>query len=283
MANFLVTGATGFIGNALTDELIEQKQTVFVLANKNSPNLSLLQNKKVHLICFEYFEQIPDLLAKLEIDVVFHLATLYIKSDALQKTKGLIDSNITYGTYLLEGIKNKNIKFVLAQSFFQFEQNKSSPKNLYAATKQAFTEIAGYYSKSFDFPLIEVVLFETYGPNDNRNKLIPNLIAANNNNEQFFQIQNRNTLLNLVHISDVVAALIRAGDYKTSSIFSVKPDTPVPITFLIDEINSIIENPIEFRFINDHQFENPNSSGDWPSPPGWSPKISLSEGVRKCF
>lgn len=282
MTNILVTGASGFIGKAVTSKLIEDNHKVYVLQRSSSQNKHIYEELRERLILFDRTEEIPDLLKSIKIDVVFHLATLYQKASEKQDINALIESNISLGTHVLEGVKQSQPQFILTQSFFQYFKNSSHPSSLYAASKQAFTEVAKYYSSVYNFVLTELVIYETYGPEDTRKKIIPSLIEASIQSEKFV-IEQKNTLLNLVYISDVVDALTSVIGRNSAEIFSVKPEQPIPILEVVKQIEETTSKELDIDFKNNDIIASPNLAGDWNTPPGWKPKISITEGISQCI
>jgi nucleoside-diphosphate-sugar epimerase len=117
-------------------------------------------------------------------DIVIHLATLYINKHSPGQIAELVDSNITFGAYVLEAMVENNIsKFVNIGTQAQHFGNKQyCPVNLYAATKEAFKDILTFYEgKGIQHKTIE--LFDTYGEGDTRKKIMELLINACRNKE----------------------------------------------------------------------------------------------------
>jgi nucleoside-diphosphate-sugar epimerase len=63
-------------------------------------------------------------------------------------------------------------------SWQHFEQSNYNPVNLYAATKEAFEAIITFYKATSSLKVTTLKLFDTYGPNDSRYKIIPLLQKA---------------------------------------------------------------------------------------------------------
>jgi len=102
----LLTGATGFLGRNLLIALLKNDYEVITLV-RSPDKISHLKNE------ISYFEVIstsnPDWKKAVELskpEIVIHLAA-YLSSDDSEATiKVLIDSNILFGTQLLDAIKN---------------------------------------------------------------------------------------------------------------------------------------------------------------------------------
>jgi nucleoside-diphosphate-sugar epimerase len=93
--NILITGATGFIGKNIIDQLILE-HNLFVIV-KESSELHFRESIKTFL--FE--ENIPELslwIKEHNIEGVVHLASLFIAQHKAEDIKPLIDSNLYFGT-----------------------------------------------------------------------------------------------------------------------------------------------------------------------------------------
>jgi nucleoside-diphosphate-sugar epimerase len=135
------------------------------------------------------------------------LASLFLSQHKPEDITRLIQSNIVLGSHLVESAINSGcIQFVNTGTAWQhFENNNYNPVNLYAATKQAFEDILKYYAEAHNLKVITLKLFDTYGPNDPRPKLL-NLLKRAAETGESLDLSPGAQLLDLVHIDDVVDA-----------------------------------------------------------------------------
>ena len=96
-------------------------------------------------------------------------------------------------------------------SWQHFENQSYSPVNLYAATKQAFEVLLEYYVEARELRVITLKLFDTYGPNDPRPKLL-NLLKGLVNHDQRLAMTAGEQKIDMVHVEDVVRAFTIASD-----------------------------------------------------------------------
>jgi hypothetical protein len=118
--------------------------------------------------------------------------------------KKLVDSNIFLGNILLE-----NLSFMKVKKFINFSTvwqdpnpKKDNFQNLYAAYKSSFSTIVKFYKKiltKIDF--FEIVLSDTYGLGDNRDKLI-NTIKKNFEANRVTKIISKNLYINYLGIGE---------------------------------------------------------------------------------
>ena len=111
-------------------------------------------------------------------DVVFHLASLFIAEHQPAEVTALVDSNVRFAAQLAEAMTRAGATRLVntGSAWEHFEGDE--PANLYAATKRAASEIFRYYAAATPLRVVTLKLFDTYGPDDPRPKLIPALLAA---------------------------------------------------------------------------------------------------------
>ena len=76
--------------------------------------------------------------------------------------------------------------------------------SLYAATKQAFTDLLVFYAEVEGLAVHTLELMDTYGPGDPRAKLIPFLLRAGAEGTTV-EMTDGTQLIDLVHVDDAVA------------------------------------------------------------------------------
>ena len=163
----LVTGATGFVGKNLIAKL-EECDIDYVAIVRSETNFfksSYVFNGDVAaLTCFiqdRYFEG------------VVHLASCFIGEHKSEQIDDLVNANLLFGAKILEASVKGGIKWFLNTGTYWQHYNGASydPVNLYAATKQAFEDIAKYYVEAYDLNFCTLKLSDTYGENDTRKKI----------------------------------------------------------------------------------------------------------------
>src|SRR5690554_350396 len=98
MASYLVTGATGLIGQALCQRLLNNGETVMALS-RNRQKASKTLGSQVY--CFESVVAIPE---NIQIDIVINLAGAPIvdKRWSAHRKKILLDSRVSYTQNLIQ-------------------------------------------------------------------------------------------------------------------------------------------------------------------------------------
>jgi nucleoside-diphosphate-sugar epimerase len=278
----LVSGATGFIGSEVTKRLIELNSQVSVITRTKPATRAVNWISAMNSDFFPIQE-----IAEFEPEVVIHLATRFQSSHSHADIKGLVQSNIEFGTNLLESAKGAGAVFVNINSAWQhFDSQQYSPVSLYAATKQAFADIAQYYGET-GLDLRNLTLYDTYGPTDKRNKLIRQLIYAASSNEHL-DMGTGEQLINLLFASDVVAAILRIAELPTVPMvqnYVVRAENSISIRELVIEIEKATKKKLNVNW-GARQERLREMNTDWVFGellPGWQQDVKLGEGLSTCW
>ena len=118
----IITGATGYIGSHLVKYLLEQGWEVRIISQPEFGYANIEDVKdKIHI--FEYDHDINSLInyfRSVNAEVVFHLAAAVITDYKPEQVSILIQSNIQFGTEILEAMKYSSTRlFVSTGSYWQ--------------------------------------------------------------------------------------------------------------------------------------------------------------------
>lgn len=209
----LITGVTGFVGSHLARRLIKDGWELHAIV-RNVSKYDLIQDIKnsVHFHIYDgTIESMQTILDRSKPEIVFHLASLFLSQHKPEEISSLIQSNITFGSHLAEAaVANNCLEFINTGTSWQhYENQEYNPVNLYAATKQAFEDILKYYVEAHELKVITLKLFDTYGPDDPRPKLI-NLLNRAAETGETMSMSPGEQLIDLVHVDDVVEAFCMA-------------------------------------------------------------------------
>ena len=230
MPNILLTGATGFIGSSILKE-IRLNNKVFIIQRFESKK-KIKKTKNIKIITFKNYNILSNKLKKIKVDTIIHCATHYKKEHIEKDILKFIQSNILLGNIILENLKKLNAKQFInfSTTWEDFDNKENNPRNLYAAYKKSFNCLIQYYKKKIpNINFIDLMIVDTFGENDKRQKLI-NTLRNNYIKKRTSKIISKRLYLNLINVEDIVNAVkillknkIQPGKYilKNSNYFNL--------------------------------------------------------------
>ncbi len=287
--NILLTGATGFIGKHLLRRLIEGKDYQVTILVRDRSNLDLIKNFKDKVFIHKYnsdYDSIDKLFKNGKFDYVFHLAAISCYDHKPEGISNMIDSNIKFGTFILEAMKKYGCKyFINTSTYWQNYQNQNyEPICLYASTKKAFEDIIDYYCMDQKIKAISLKLYDVYGYDDHRKKLLNTLLTKQNNNS--INLTKGEQKLYMVFIDDVIDAYLVAmsvikTDKKKHGIYGVYGKEKHSLLEAIKVAEKVANKKfiINFGAKEYNKFQIMDSFGI-NKLPGWEAKTSLQEGLK---
>jgi len=290
MERVLITGVTGYIGSHLARALSSDCR-VFGLTRQpiRREYISDIQDRICLLPCDGGYEGIRDAVRESQPDLVYHLATYYTGAHNAEAVPKLVASNIALGAYLLEAMAESGCHaLVNATSVMTCRTgNEYCPQNLYAATKQAFSDLLAYYTDAGMMRAVTLMLPDTYGPNDARPKIL-NLIKTAALKGEHIALSAGTQDYDVVYIDDVVSAFrmagerLLAGEGKAMETFQVFSEHTLSLRRTVElmlKLNGLtldagwgerIQSPREMK----------KAVRLYPTVPDWRQKVPLEEGLK---
>ena len=204
----LITGHSGFIGSHLCERLRKEHELYYLTRLH-----SILDEPggRDHSFIFanNNIGALTQFMRSNKIDGVIHMASLYLQRHEPKDIPDLIQSNVYFGTAVLEAAASAGVKWFINTGTIWQNYNAPDgsdaycPVNLYAATKQAFMDIAKFYSETTNMRICTLKICDTYGPNDTRRKIFV-LFEEVARTGETLQMSAGEQKMDILHIDDVV-------------------------------------------------------------------------------
>lgn len=282
-----VTGATGYIGARVCAKLIEQGHEVHALVRKQSNTSRLHQSVQTHEVSGD---NLAAIMQSVRPDVIFHLASYVTPAADVQAAQQIIRDNIDFGVAVLAAAVQAGCKkFISTGTYWSYGfDGQYAPNTLYAASKKAFADILQWYAKAHKFSAANLILFDVYGDNDWRGKLLPFLVQ-NLGNTNALELTGGAQLLDMVHVDDVAEAFIHAVDCLpeagTVPEWGVATGRQVSLRAVVSELERISGKKLAATWgakpYPDYQIMEPVTQAALPNVPNWSAQISLEQGLAQ--
>jgi CDP-paratose synthetase len=285
--NILITGASGFLGSALAIRFVEMQHQVSLLVRGNS-NLQRLGNTSIFKIgrC-DTDSEISKFISDSNPDVIIHAASCYGRDG--ESYLKILDSNVRFGTVILNSIKSLEKKIVFVNSGTVLSENAS----FYAFTKIQFEKLASFIAKKSTptIQFINIKLQHMYGPGDDESKFSTYVIHACKNNIQSLPLTFGEQRRDFIYIDDVVDAYVKILDNLSKFNISQKIELGSGVTLclrdFVETVHRLTNSTTELAFgalpyrENDEMIMVANI--ELLQGLGWAPKFNLETGIKKII
>jgi NAD dependent epimerase/dehydratase len=307
--NVLVTGADGFIGSHLVEELIENGCRVRAFVYYNSFNswgwLDSLPKQtlsSIEIVAGDIRDRGSVARAMENIDTVFHLAALIGIPYSYYSPESYVGTNITGTLNVLEEARRLGTRRVLVTSTSEVygtaqyvpidEKHPYQGQSPYSATKIGADRMAESYFRSFDLPVTIVRPFNTYGPRQSARAVIPTIIGQLLNGASEISLGSLTPTRDLVFVKDTVRGFLAIAESDDAIGQEINIATQSEISVgdlaqsLIQQINpaaTITSSEERTRPKNSEVERLFGSNAKIRQLTGWSPQFDLTSGLAQTI
>jgi len=214
----LVTGATGFIGNHLIEELIKNREYSVIASSRNTEKAKNFNwFDRVEYIEYELYNKTEKRnLYELfnEPDILLHFAWSELEDyNSLSHIENELPNSFKFIKNLVQnGLKD----VVVAGTCFEYglqngslsEELNTKPSNSYGIAKDSLRKFLIELKKSYDFNYKWIRFFYMYGKGQSSNSLISLIDKAIKNNEKSFNMSGGEQLRDYLEINEVIENII---------------------------------------------------------------------------
>lgn len=305
----LVTGADGFIGSHLVEELVRHGYNVRAFAFYNSFNtwgwLDTLPTEIMnHVEVFTGDIRDPNGVrtAMEGCNAVFHLAALIAIPFSYHSPDAYVDTNVKGTLNVLQAARWLNAERVLVTSTSEVygtaqyvpidEFHPFQGQSPYSATKIGADRIAESFYRSFDLPVTIVRPFNTYGPRQSARAVIPTIITQLLAGKEEIRLGSLSPTRDFNYVKDTVAGFIKLYETDKAIGEEVNIATQKEISIgdlareLIRQINPEAKIVCEDERLRPEKSEVNRLLGSNEKIKrltGWEPRYSLEQGLAETI
>lgn len=305
----LVTGADGFIGSHLVEELITLGYDVKAFCFYNSFNSwgwldsfpKELQDK-IEVFTGDIRDPNGVRTAMKGCDQVFHLAALIAIPYSYHSPDSYVDTNVKGTLNILQAARDMGVDRILVTSTSEVygtaqyipidEKHPRQPQSPYSASKIGADCMAESFYRSFDLPVTIVRPFNTYGPRQSARAIIPTVITQLASGYEEIHLGDLRPTRDFLYVKDTVKGFIEIAksDKLIGEDCNIATNSEISMQKLVDTLIDLINpkakviiDPIRIRPQKSEVFRLYGDNTKILKHTNWTPSYTLKKGLQACI
>ena len=280
MKNILVTGAGGFIGRELVQELKNAGHKVLELTSADGDIANPATLEKFNQVKLEH---------------IFHLAGRTFVPDAWNEPADFQRVNVNGTVNILELCRKQKIPLTYVSAYLYGipgslpikETDKIVPNNPYALSKFLAESMCQFYAKYYEVPVTIIRPFNIYGVGQKLHFLIPEIIAQIQANKPI-HLKDPAPRRDYLYLDDFVDGSVRTLNLSHGShLYNIGHGSSLSVAEIVDAIQSaagtslpvVSDNKPRQNEISDVYADISLIEKDL----GWRPKHTFEEGIKNII
>lgn len=302
----LITGADGFIGSHLTQELLAIGCDVTALSYYNSFNnwgwLEGIEHSNLNVISGDIRDPHYCKHITKGIDVVFHLAALIAIPYSYISPESYLDTNARGTMNICQAAIDNGVQKVIHTSTSEVygtakyvpidENHPLQAQSPYSASKIAGDAIANSYYCSFDLPLVTARPFNTYGPRQSARAVIPSIITQIAQGKKLIKLGDLSPTRDFNYVKDTCTGFIKLAecDNANGQVVNIGSNYEISIKDTLNLIKEIMNSDV--KFVEDEARIRPEKSEVFRlwcenkklvELTGFKPEYSIEKGLKETI
>ncbi len=300
----LVTGAGGFIGSHLVDELLRRGADVTAFVHYNARNdWGMLEGHYTdatpHLRVIAGDVTDAGFVKKAVVDkeVVFHLAALIGIPYSYVAPESYVNTNIKGTLNVMQACLDEKTRRIITTSTSEVygtaqytpidENHPLQGQSPYSASKIGADKIAESFNLSFDLPVTTIRPFNTFGPRQSTRAVIPTIITQALTTNKI-KLGSLTPIRDLTYVADTVSGFISLAESKKTVGRTVNTGSGRGVTIgelaeiIIKKVNPKVKIVCEQKRVRPEKSEVMQLLCDnrlANELAGWKPSYSLEDGL----
>jgi len=280
----LITGASGFVGRHLAEELGRDGAEVVTLDAREKYSVDVRDWKEVKAFGSKSGK----------LDLVYHLAALMFVPYSFQNPREVYEVNMLGTLNVLELCRVHNVEKIVFASSYVYgypeylpvdEDHPLNPISPYARSKLMGEGLCRAYYKDYGLKCIILRPFNIYGEGQSDSFLMPSILKQLVSGE--IELMDPEPRRDFLYISDAVEAYMKAGQYTDSDfeVFNIGSGVSYSVDSVARKIIDAWGKKVKVRY--HHQTRRAEIADVVASilkakeKLGWEPKIDLDEGLSR--
>jgi len=308
MANFLVTGAAGFIGRRVAELLMSEGHSVYGIDNLNDAydvrikNWRLDQLQKIKLFNFlqvdiSEFNTLNNsiLNSGVKFDAIINLAARAGVRQSVTNPWVYVDTNINGNLNLLEIAKQNNIqKFILASTSSLYGENpplptpetadSDHPLQPYAASKKGAEALCHSYHYLYGIDITVFRYFTVYGPAGRPDMVMFRLAKWIAEGQPVLITGDGSQARGFTYIDDIAKGTISGLKNLNYELINLGGHEVITINELVRIMEEKIGKKANIEYIPQHKADVMQNCANVEKAKqilNWRPEINLDQGISK--
>ncbi|PKO07296.1 MAG: nucleotide sugar epimerase [Chloroflexi bacterium HGW-Chloroflexi-3] len=306
MANYLVTGAAGFIGQRVSELLMADGHIVFGVDNLNDAYdvrvkywrlNQLIHNKLFHFqqLDISEYENLKDWIYQLKkpIDAIINLAARAGVRQSVENPWVYVNTNVVGNLNLLEIARNLNIKkYILASTSSLYGENpplptpesaeSDHPLQPYAASKKGAEALCHSYHYLYGIDTTVFRYFTVYGPAGRPDMVMFRLAKWIAEGQPVLVTGDGNQARGFTYIDDIARGTILGLKKLKYELINLGGHEVITINELVRIMEEKIGKKANIQYVDQHKADVTQNCADVEKAKqvlNWEPKVNLDQGI----
>jgi CDP-paratose synthetase len=277
----LVTGATGFIGSALTHKLLRDGFRVRALTAGRDQ--SLLGDIAHHIDWYPYSnEGIQN--ATSGITHYFHFSVVYDLEKNSNEYINEININLPFLIVQHTELNKLPVSCIFGDSFYRKFPPNATRQTRYTNSKIAFSKAIRDYAQTSKNKYAMLIIEQVYGPGENLQKAYPKIISHMLKNTDRIALTPGTQSRDFIYIDDVVNAILIIANTDWHGYLEIECGSgkPMPVSNIFKLLKTITNSSSILGFgdlPHDQTIEHSAADTSWLIRKGWDIRMPLNDGL----